>query len=47
MLFANYLQHDVLTQSNYSLDGISLNQTSYIYYEDKSDGQWKQLQRNR
>ncbi len=24
---------------------MSLNQTSYIYYEDKSDGQWKQLQR--
>ena len=47
VLFANYLQHDVLTQSNYSLDGISLNQTSYVYYEDKSDGQWKQLQRNR
>ena len=45
VLFANYLQHDVLTQSNYSLDGISLNQTSYVYYEDKSDGQWKQLQR--
>ena len=45
VLFANYLQHDVLTQSSYSLDGISLNQTSYIYYEDKSDGQWKQLQR--
>lgn len=45
VLFANYLQDDVLSQSYYSLDGISLNQTSYIYYEDKDTGEWKQLQR--
>lgn len=43
--FANYLQDDVLQQSDYSLEGVSLNQTSYVYYQDKASGQWRQLQR--
>ena len=45
VLFANYLQDDVLSQANYSLDGVSLNQTSYVYYEDKDTGEWRKLQR--
>ena len=42
-ILGNYLESDILPETNYSLEGSSINQTSYVYYVD-SDGNIQVLQ---
>ena len=42
-ILGNYLQDDILPESNYNLENVSLDQTSFVYYVDAS-GNIQQLQ---
>lgn len=43
-IFAAYLRNYLMPQVSFSLDSFRLNQTSVIYYENKSSGQYETLQ---
>ena len=42
-ILGSYLQEDILPEANYSLENVSLDQTSFVYYVD-ADGNIQQLQ---
>lgn len=44
-LFAIYVRTDLSEQVDFAVQDLSLNQTSVIYYQDRDDGQWKELQK--
>ena len=43
-IFTAYLRNYLMPQVSFSLDSFKLNQTSVIYYQDKSTGQYETLQ---
>ena len=44
-IFAMYIKNDLSEQVDFSLEGFSLDQTSTIYYQDRTTGQWKELKK--
>lgn len=44
-IFAMYVKNDLSQQVDFSLEGFSLDQTSMIYYQDRTTGQWKELKK--
>lgn len=42
-IFASYVKNDLAHQVDFSVEGFSLDQTSVIYYQDRSTGEWKVL----
>lgn len=42
-IFAVYIKNDLSEQVDFSVEGFSLDQTSVIYYQDRSTGEWKEL----
>ena len=44
-IFALYVKNDLSQQVDFSLEGFSLDQTSTIYYQDRTTGQWKELKK--
>ena len=44
-IFAIYVKNDLSQQVDFSLEGFSLDQTSTIYYQDRTTGQWKELKK--
>ena len=44
-IFAMYIKNDLSQQVDFSVEGFSLDQTSTIYYQDRTTGQWKELKK--
>lgn len=44
-IFAVYVKNDLSNQSDFSVEGFSLDQTSVIYYQDRDTGSWKELKK--
>ena len=44
-IFARYVQTDLLPQAGVSLENVTLDQTSVIYYQDPDTGEYRELQR--
>ena len=42
-IFASYIKNDLSEQVDFSVEGFSLDQTSVIYYQDRTSGEWKVL----
>ena len=42
-IFASYVKNDLSHQVDFSVEGFTLDQTSVIYYQDRSTGEWKVL----
>lgn len=44
-IFAMYVKNDLSAQVDFSVEGFSLDQTSVIYYQDRTTKQWKELKK--
>ena len=44
-IFAVYVKNDLSEQVDFSVEGFALDQTSVIYYQDRTTGQWKELKK--
>jgi penicillin-binding protein 1A len=44
-IFAVYVKRDLASQTDFSMDGLSLDQTSVIYYYDSDSNEYKELQK--
>jgi len=44
-IFATYVKNDLSEQVDFSVEGFALDQTSVIYYQDRTTGRWKELKK--
>ncbi len=44
-IFAMYIKNDLYDQTDFSVEGFELDQTSVIYYQNRETGQWEELRR--
>ena len=44
-IFAMYVKNDLSRQVDFSVEGFALDQTTVIYYQDRTTGQWKELKK--
>ncbi len=44
-IFAVYIKNDLYDQTDFSVEGFELDQTSVIYYQNRETGQWEELRR--
>ena len=44
-IFAMYIKSDLSQQVDFSVEGFALDQTTVIYYQDRTTGQWKELKK--